>query len=67
MGNNIKNQHYKNMDIRPQMLMYPFEAETAAYNIWIYYGDWRSERILAYAVEVDRFGRREGDRKPVSA
>lgn len=26
--------------------------ETAAYNIWTYYGDWRSERILAYAVEV---------------
>ena len=26
--------------------------ETAAYNIWTYYGDGRSERILAYAVEV---------------
>ena len=25
---------------------------TAAYNIWTYYGDGRSERILAYAVEV---------------
>jgi hypothetical protein len=26
--------------------------ETAAYNIWTYYGDGRIERILAYAVEV---------------
>ena len=26
--------------------------ETAAYNIWTYYGDGRSERILAYIVEV---------------
>ena len=25
---------------------------TVAYNIWTYYGDGRSERILAYAVEV---------------
>ena len=25
---------------------------TAAYNIWTYYGGWRNERILAYAVEV---------------
>lgn len=25
---------------------------TAAYNIWTYYGGWRNERILAYAIEV---------------
>ena len=28
MGNNLKNQHYKNMGIMLQMLMYPFEAES---------------------------------------
>ena len=31
MGNSLKDQHYKNMDITPEMLMYPFEAESVAY------------------------------------
>ena len=33
MGNSLKDQHYKNMDIKPQMLMYPFEAEYATYGM----------------------------------
>ncbi len=38
MGNNLKNQHYKNMGIMPQMLMYPFEAESVAYIVCEHYG-----------------------------
>ena len=31
MENNLKDQHYKNMGIRPEMLMYPFEALYSAF------------------------------------
>lgn len=33
MGNNLKNQHYKNMGIRPEMDTLTFEAESVAF--WV--------------------------------
>lgn len=38
MENNLKDQHYKNMGIMLQMLMYPFEAESIAYVVCKYFG-----------------------------
>ena len=33
MGNSLNAQHYKNMGIKPEMLMYPFEAESVAFTV----------------------------------
>ena len=38
MGNNLKNQHYKNMGIKPQMDTLTFEAESVAYIVCEHYG-----------------------------
>ena len=38
MGNNLKNQHYKNMGIRPEMDTLTFEAESVAYTVCQHYG-----------------------------
>ena len=48
MGNNLKNQHYKNMGITLQMLMYPFEAESVAYTVCQHYGIETSDYSFAY-------------------
>ena len=38
MDNIPINQHLRNMSIRPEMLMYPFEAESVAYTVCQHYG-----------------------------
>ena len=38
MGNNLKNQHYKNMGIMLQMDTLTFEAESVAYTVCQHYG-----------------------------
>ena len=48
MGNNLKNQHYKNMGITLQMLMYPFEAESVAYAVCQHYGLDTSDYSFGY-------------------
>lgn len=48
MGNNLKNQRYKNMGIRPEMLMYPFQAESVAYIVCQYYGLDTSDYSFGY-------------------
>ena len=48
MGNSLKDQHYKNMDITPQMLMYPFEAESIAYTVCQHFGIDTSEYSFGY-------------------
>ena len=48
MGNSLKDQHYKNMDITPEMLMYPFEAESVAYTVCQHYGLDTSDYSFGY-------------------
>lgn len=48
MGNSFKNQHYKNMGITPQMLMYPFEAESISYAVCQYFGIETGENSFGY-------------------
>ena len=36
MENNLKDQHYKNMGIKPQMETLTFEAEAVTYHIAVY-------------------------------
>ena len=38
MENNLKNQHYKNMSIKPQMEILTFEAESVAYVVCQHFG-----------------------------
>lgn len=38
MENNLKNQHYKNMSITPEMEILTFEAESIAYVVCQYFG-----------------------------
>ena len=38
MGNSLKDQHYKNMDIRLQMDTSTFEAESIAYTVCQHFG-----------------------------
>ena len=38
MGNSLKDQHYKNMDIKPQMDTSTFEAESIAYTVCQHFG-----------------------------
>ena len=48
MENNLKDQHYKNMGIMLQMLMYPFEAESVAYVVCNHFGLDTSEYSFSY-------------------
>ena len=48
MGNSLKDQHYKNMGIKPQMLMYPFEAESVAFIVCNHFGIDTSDYSFAY-------------------
>ena len=48
MENNLKDQHYKNMGITLQMLMYPFEAESVAYAVCQHYGLDTSDYSFGY-------------------
>ena len=48
MGNNLKNQHYKNMGIMPQMDTLTFEAESISYAVCKYYGIETSENRFGY-------------------
>ncbi len=38
MGNSLKDQHYKNMDIRLQMDTSTFQAESIAYTVCQHFG-----------------------------
>ena len=48
MENNLKDQHYKNMGITLQMLMYPFEAESISYAVCKYFGIETGENSFGY-------------------
>ena len=48
MENNLKDQHYKNMGIKPQMETLTFEAESVAYAVCQYYGLDTSEYSFGY-------------------
>ncbi len=48
MGNSLKDQHYKNMDIRPQMDTLTFEAESIAYTVCQHFGIDTSEYSFGY-------------------
>ena len=48
MGDNIKNQHYKNMGIRLQMDTLTFEAESTAYTVCRHFGLDTSDYSFAY-------------------
>ena len=48
MENNLKDQHYKNMGIMLQMLMYPFEAESISYAVCKYFGIETGENSFGY-------------------
>ena len=48
MENNLKDQHYKNMGIRPQMDTLTFQAEITAYTVCKHFGIDTSEYSLNY-------------------
>lgn len=48
MENNLKDQHYKNMGIKPQMDTLTFEAESIAYVVCQYFGLDTSEYSFGY-------------------
>ena len=48
MENNLKNQHYKNMSIKPQMEILTFEAESIAYTVCQHYGLDTSDYSFGY-------------------
>ena len=48
MGNIIKNQHYKKMDIRLQMDTLTFQAESVAYAVCQHYGLDTSDYSFGY-------------------
>ena len=48
MGNNLKNQHYKNMGITLQMDTLTFEAESVAYTVCQHFGVDTSEYTFGY-------------------
>ena len=48
MENNLKNQHYKNMSIKPQMEILTFEAENVAYAVCQYWGLDTSDYSFGY-------------------
>ena len=48
MGNNLKNQHYKNIGIKPQMDTLTFEAESIAYTVCQHFGIDTSDYSFGY-------------------
>lgn len=48
MDNIPINQHLRNMSIMPEMLMYPFQAESVAYTVCQHYGIETSDYSFAY-------------------
>lgn len=48
MENNLKNQHYKNMSIKPQMEILTFEAESVAFAVCEYLGIDSSDYSFGY-------------------
>ena len=48
MENNLKDQHYKNMGIKPQMDTLTFEAESVAYVVCQHFGINTSDYSFAY-------------------
>ena len=48
MGNSLKDQHYKNMDIRLQMDTSTFEAESVAYTVCQHFGIDTSDYSFGY-------------------
>ena len=48
MGNNLKNQHYKNMGIMLQMDTLTFEAESVAYTVCQHFGLDTSDYSFGY-------------------
>lgn len=48
MENNLKDQHYKNMGIRPQMETLTFEAESVAYVVCQHFGIDTSDYSFGY-------------------
>ena len=48
MDNTPINQHLKNMSIKPQMLMFPFEAESVAYCVLSAFGFDTSDYSFPY-------------------
>ena len=48
MENNLKDQYYKNMSIKPQMETLTFEAESVAYAVCQHYGLDTSDYSFGY-------------------
>ena len=48
MGNNLKNQHYKNMGIMLQIDTLTFEAESVAFVVNSYFGNRTDENSFGY-------------------
>ncbi len=48
MGNSLKDQHYKNMDIKPEMDTSTFEAESIAYTVCQHFGIDTAEYSFGY-------------------
>ena len=48
MENNLKNQHYKNMSIKPEMEILTFEAESISYAVCKYFGIETGENSFGY-------------------
>ena len=48
MENNLKNQHYKNMSIKPQMEILTFEAESVAFTVCQHFGIDTSDYSFGY-------------------
>ena len=48
MENNLKNQHYKNMSIKPQMEILTFEAESVAFVVCNHFGLDTSDYSFGY-------------------
>ena len=54
MGNNLKNQHYKNIGITLQMDTLTFEAESVAYVVCQHFGIDTSDYSFAYVASWSR-------------
>lgn len=54
MGNSLKDQHYKNMDIRPQMDTSTFEAESVAFVVCQHFGIDTSDYSFGYVAGWSR-------------
>ena len=54
MENNLKDQHYKNMGIKPQMETLTFEAESVAYVVCQHFGIDTSDYSFGYVAGWSR-------------